>query len=328
MPEKVALVATIFREIESRPLPVMARVIEREQIVGKAMGVQVIPDRMAEETPEEVKTVHLTDPTVSLTIEVQDLHPEQTIQVNRMEIQGKELIVDKMKGLPVVHQTAHLADRKDLPEIPMKDPSVVVLNGQAADHQIAPLEDQKDLREIPMKDPIAVVLNGQAAAHQIARSADQKDHQVIQVTDLIAVRRNVLPVMQMIAPSTDPIANLMIKIHGRHLNQITQVNPMVNPDLTVNILNVQAVDHQIVRSTDLQGLQESLMRCLSTVSQIKQRVNRQNVLLADQKNPPGKRTKSHFAVNPEEQLEMLVTNPSKDQKDHFAIRKINHVATG
>lgn len=103
---------------------------------------------------------------------------------------------------------------------------------------------------------------------------------------------------------------------------------MVNPDLTVNILNVQAVDHQIVRSTDLQGLQESLMRCLSTVSQIKQRVNRQNVLLADQKNPPGKRTKSHFAVNPEEQLEMLVTNPSKDQKDHFAIRKINHVATG
>ena len=108
-PEKVALRVTVFREEESRPLPVMARASEREQEVGGVMAMQVIQDRLEGEAQEEERTDLLTDHTANHMKKIQNLFQNPIIQVNLIAVQGTSLIAEEMKDLQEVHQIALLA---------------------------------------------------------------------------------------------------------------------------------------------------------------------------------------------------------------------------
>ena len=53
------------------------------------------------------------------------------------------------------------------------------------------------------------------------------------------------------------------------------------------------------------------------------KANRQNVLLAEQKNHKESQMKGHIAVDRKDNLQIQVTVASKDQKDRFVMQTIN-----
>lgn len=97
MLEEVARKITVFQEEENRPLPVMARASKREMRGEEVMVMQVIPDRLEEETLEEEKIVHLTDHIANPMIVVHGLFRKQITLENLNQIQEKDHFMDELK---------------------------------------------------------------------------------------------------------------------------------------------------------------------------------------------------------------------------------------
>jgi hypothetical protein len=183
-PEEVALRAAVFREEESRPLPVMARASEREQKVGKVMAIQVIQDRLEEEAHQEEKTDLLTDHMGSHMIKMQDLILNLIIPENPIAVQETDLIADVMKDHQVVHQIVPLAGRRDHQET---DPIVDVMKDLHQNQEIVLTKEQNVVQEIQPKDHIVVVQRDLHQNQEIVHTKEQNVVQEIQPKDHIMV---------------------------------------------------------------------------------------------------------------------------------------------
>jgi hypothetical protein len=312
MPEKVALRAIVFREEESRPLPVMARASKREQEVEEVRVMQVTQGRLEVQAPEEEKTVPTTDHTANPLKKGHAPLLNQIILVKQTVNQETDHIVDEMKDHQVVHQIVRLADQKEVQEIPMKDPIAVVQRDPHQNQEIVHSGDQRDLQEIQTKDLIAVVQRDHHQNQEIAHSGDQRDLQEIQTKDHIVVDQK------------DPHPNLEIVLSEdqKDLQEI----PMKDPIAVVPKDPRQ--NQEIVHSEEQSDLHQTHTKAQFAVGMTGLKGIHKNALLAELKNPLENRMKDHLVGGQKDQQQNQAIVLSKDQKNHFAIRIINHAGTG
>jgi hypothetical protein len=300
-PEEVAPKAAVFREEESRPLPVMARASKKEQEVGRVMAMQVIQDRLEVEAHQEEKTDPLTDHMVNLLKKEQDLFQNQIIQGNPIANQAQDLIVDAMKGLQVVHQIVPLAGRRDHQET---DPIVDAMKDLHRNQEIVHTKELKEVQAIQQKDPIVVVQKDLLQNQEIVHTKEPKEVQAIQQKDpFVVVQRDLLQNQEIVhtKKQKDPIV-------------VTQRDHLQNQ---VIVLSEEQRGHHLmptkakyaVRMTDLKGIHR-------------------NVHLAELKSPLESQMKDQPAVGQKDHHQNRVIVHTKDRKHHFVTRITNLVAAG
>jgi len=337
-PEEAAPRAAVFREEESRPLPVMARASEREQKVGKVMAIQVIQDRLEGEAHQEEKTDLLTDHMGSHMIKMQDLILNLIIPENLIAVQQTDLIADVMKDLPVVHQIVLLVGRRDHQET---DPIVDVMKDLHQNQVIVLTKEQKEVQEIQLKDHIVVVQRDHHQNQVIVLTKEQNVVQEIQPKDHIAViQRDLLqnqeivhtkeqkevletqPKDHIVAVQRDHLQNQEI-VHTKEQNAVQEIQPKDH------IAAVQK-DHQnqvIVHSEEPRDHHLMLTKAKSAVRTTDLKTIHRNVLLAELKSPLESQMIDQPVVVQKDHLQNQVIVHTKDQKNHFVTRITNRVAT-
>ena len=241
-PEEVALRAAVFREEESRPLPVMARASEREQKVGKVMAIQVIQDRLEGEAHQEEKTDLLTDHMASHMIKMQDLILNLIIPENLIAVQETGLIADVMKDHQVVHQIVHLAGRRDHQET---DPIVDVMKDLHQNQEIVHTKEQNVVQEILQKDHIVVVQRDHHQNQVIVLSEEPRDHHrtltkaksAVRMTDLKTIHKNVL------------LAELKSPLESQMIDQPVVVQKDHHQNQVI-VLSRDQINHFVTRTTN------------------------------------------------------------------------------
>jgi hypothetical protein len=189
-PEEVAPRATVFREEESRPLPVMARASEREQKVGKVMAMPAIQDRLEGEAHQKEKTDRITDHMVSHTKKMQD-HQET------------DPIGDVMKDHHQNQAIVHTKEQKEVQETQPKDHIVVVQRDHHQDQEIVHSEEPKDHHRILTKVKYAVRMTDLKGIHKNVLLAELKSPLESQTKDHQGVGQKDHHQNQVIVPSKD-----------------------------------------------------------------------------------------------------------------------------
>ena len=308
-PEEVALRAAVFREEESRPLPVMARASEREQKVGKVMAIQVIQDRLEGEAHQEEKTDLLTDHMASHMIKMQDLILNLIIPENLIAVQETGLIADVMKDHQVVHQIVHLAGRRDHQET---DPIVDVMKDLHQNQEIVHTKEQNVVREILQKDHIVVVQKDHHQNQEIVHTKEQNVvREILQKDHIVVVQR-------------DHHQNQEI-VHTKEQNVVQEI---LQKD---HIVVVQRDHHQnqvIVLSEEPRDHHRTLTKAKSAVRMTDLKTIHKNVLLAELKSPLESQMIDQPVVVQKDHHQNQVIVLSRDQINHFVTRTTNRVVAG